>query len=718
MKHILRRVALGLSIALAFSLPVPTASGQVNAHSLSIDSATDSITLGESATAVLTHSFLNLGNNFDSTVVQVAVTSSNASTAGTVMLSVLDSYTNVANDATEANSPRYSFGNGAFSRGLGWAVDSTTIVGSGYTTQTFDSSSASAGSYQALRILTSESFFDVSNFAYPRDSVTITSGASDSRTAGTGTRTNGTSLQLKLYAPSAAGTYTVSVFTLQSNGGSSSFTAATPTVTWTVTVTAPSRTATADSTVTLRNGDAVRTAGGSAAYFAGTAEGADSQTVQTYSTSTTSTTPGFSLMVKQKNGTSTNTAAESYTVQVSGEAWVTAGTTNVGSTKGAAAAAETRPTSATGVKWLQMATPVADSATAVRVWSTGTAGTATLTVTTASGLVIGTKTVTFHGLATTLTVSRDIKKVLQAGTGDAISSVFNVTVTDAGGRSVLGRTIEIVSSNLNAISAGSCTDAVGAVTDGVHVCSVTGVALSTSGAAATLTTRMVDPAGDGTTYLSTTYAVTMGGAVSTLKLTADKATYEPGEAMVLTATAKDASGNTPYDGQDGPTLRANKQLGGTAAGTTITMNAYYDGVSTSQTRSTPVRTFTSAQTLFAPAASGKFTISGLDGQTTPASVSLTATVGDDAATAAATAASDAAAEAIDAANAATDAANLAAEAADAATVAAEEARDAADAATAAVEALATEVATLMAALKAQITTLANTVAKIAKKVKA
>jgi hypothetical protein len=90
----------------------------------------------------------------------------------------------------------------------------------------------------------------------------------------------------------------------------------------------------------------------------------------------------------------------------------------------------------------------------------------------------------------------------------------------------------------------------------------------------------------------------------------------------------------------------------------------------------------------------------------------------DASTVAAEAASDAAAEAIDAANAATDAANLAAEAADAATVAAEEARDAADAATAAVEELATQVATLMAALKAQITTLANTVAKIAKKVKA
>jgi len=99
-------------------------------------------------------------------------------------------------------------------------------------------------------------------------------------------------------------------------------------------------------------------------------------------------------------------------------------------------------------------------------------------------------------------------------------------------------------------------------------------------------------------------------------------------------------------------------------------------------------------------------------------LNITFAAGQSATQVAAEAATDAAAEAIDAANAATDAANLAAEAADAATVAAEEARDAADAATAAVEELATQVATLMAALKAQITTLANTVAKIAKKVKA
>ncbi len=131
-------------------------------------------------------------------------------------------------------------------------------------------------------------------------------------------------------------------------------------------------------------------------------------------------------------------------------------------------------------------------------------------------------------------------------------------------------------------------------------------------------------------------------------------------------------------------------------------------------------TASATQTAFTAYAAGTTVTAetGVGADLSPAGInSATVTVSNNT-NAAAEAATDAAAEAIDAANAATDAANLAAEAADAATVAAEEARDAADAATAAVEELATQVATLMAALKAQITTLANTVAKIAKKVKA
>jgi hypothetical protein len=673
------------AMGLGFLSVVPSQATVTN-HSLTIDSATDSIDLGESATAVLTHSFTNLGNTMDSVTIVGVVTSANASTSGNIAMRVTDSYTSLGNTGASNISPQYFI---TPNSGLQAETTTSSVLG------------AMSG---------------------PLDSANRSDRLNDSLTVGFITSANrsiGTEISVDLYAPTVAGTYVISFYTLASTsateGKGDTAVSSTPSVTWTVTVAAAATTAaTSASSVTLRNGNVSAAVG---TYFGGTAEGTDSQTLASRVTSTTSTSPTFQLYVKQKDGTATNTAKESYTVQVTGEAFVTKATADA--TGAYSDSTAKRPTysgtnGVTGTKYLRMGTPVADSATIVNVWSTGTAGTATITVTTDGGVVLGTKTVTFHGPATALAVTTTTKKVLQAGSATAITSVLSVTATDALGYKVTGVSPAIVSSNLSAVSTGSCTDASSSsVTDGVYSCSVNPVVTSTSGMAATLTIRIPDPADTTATaadgpYLSTTYDVTMGGAVSTFVLTTDKATYEPGTAMVVTATAKDSSGNTPYDGQDGPTLRANKQLGGTAAGTTITMNAYYDGVSTSQTRSSVVRTMSAATTLYAPAASGAFTVSGLDAQTTPVEVKVTATVGDDGATAAANAASDAAAEAIDAANAATDAAN----------VAAEEARDAADAATAAVEALATEVATLMAALKAQITTLANTVAKIAKKVKA
>ena len=738
--------------ALIFSLGVGVlslapAKAEVASHTLTIDAATDTIAVGESATAVLTHQFVALASS-DRVQLNAVVTSSNAANAGTIMLSVTDSYTNTANDGTSANAPRYSFGGETFnSLSTSYSGDSVTlgfsalgrakylasdsvILGFSSAGETANLSGTSDDGSVLARIRNRERTFLTSNFATTaRDSITIAAGATESNTVGVANKNYGTELQLKLYNPTRAGTYTVTVFSQTSNNGAA-LVSSTPVVTWTVTVTGIAETAAAtNSTATLRqnNASALR---GQGTYFGGTAEGTDSQTLGTATSTVTDLTPEFTMLIWQKDGTSTNLAKESYTVQVTGEAFVTTGTDIIG---GAVASygTGTRPLNApsgantvTGTKYLRMATPVADSPTAVHIWSTGTAGTATITATSNAGVVLGTKTVTFAGKATTLAVTTTTKKVIEAGTGTASTAAFRVTATDSGGRNVPGLTsIVIVSDNIAAIASGSCADASGVVTDGVYSCDLTPVVTSTSGAAAALTVRMPDPAVTTATaaagpYLTTTYAVTMGGAWKTMVLTTDKASYDPGTAMVVTATLKDASGNTPYDGQAGPTLRANKQLGGTAAGTTITMNAVYDGVSTSQTRSSVVRTMSAETTLFAPAASGAFSISGLDAQTTPTSVSVSATVGDDGATAAANAASDAAAEAIDAANAATDAANLAAEAADAATVAAEEARDAADAATAAVEALANEFAALVASVKAQITTLANTVAKIAKKVKA
>jgi hypothetical protein len=660
-KTFFKRIALTAIAALGFGmLSVAPSSAVVTSHTLTIDAAADTITLGESATAVLTHQFVNLGSAYDSVVLRAIVTSSNAASAGTIYLSVTDSYTSTANDATAANSPDYTYGG---------------VVG-------------------AVPVGNADTLFITSVYGSARDSITISDG--------TANRNNGTQLQLKLYNPTAAGTYTISVYTQTSNAGAA-LVAATPSVTWTVTVTEPTRTAAASSTVTLRQGNTSSTA-----PFDGTAEGTDSQTIMAATALKTDVTPEFTLQTIQKSAISTNTAQESYTVLVSGEAYVSQ------------SSATARPTADTGTKFLTVAhTNSSTVASEVFVWSTGNPGTATITVTTASGLVLGTKTVTFYGDVATLAVSTSLyqNKIIRAG-GYSSGTAFFVTAKDAAGNAVQDVDPVVVSSDVSVITGGTCTDASSGVSDGTHACSLTSAVGSTSGKTATITIRTPDPAVATATaaagpWLTTTYTVTLGGSVATEVITLDKTSYDPSGYMVVTVTAKDASGNPVWDGATAPTLSSNKALGGT-----ITMTTYRGGVATSATVSATTGLVTNDKNLGAPASSGTFMISGLSTNATATPISVVGTVGDDAATAAANAATDAAAEAIDAANAATDAANLAAEAADAATVAAEEARDAADAATAAVEELATQVATLMAALKAQIATLANTVAKIAKKVKA
>jgi len=664
-KAFFKRVALAAIASLGFGmLSVSPSVAAVANHTLTIDAAADDAKVGETATAVLTQNWTKL-DQYDSVTIQAVVTSSNSASAGTLMLVLSESST-----STAATFPTFSN----------------------------DTATTGADINQTLISPNPSNAKTVVTFGNPGDSTA---------------RGINAKWSLRLVNISAAGTYTVSVLTRTSDNGATKV-IATPAVTWTVTVTDQDRSATAASTVTVRTAEAgsLNQASG---YFAGTREGTDSNTLTAATSSATDLTPEFSLVVKQKLGSGTNTARESYTVTVSGEAFVTAGT---GLDGAAVAAATSRPIATSGgVKSVRMPTPVADSPTLVRVWSTGTAGTATVTVTTDGGVVLGTKTFTFHGTIAGLEKVTTYKNVIRAGTNAGSVSVISLKAVDSGGRAVTGRSIAGVSSNVAAIASGTCTDAItyagvatdASTADGVYLCDLTQSASSVSGAAAAITWRTLKYLST-TEYWTVTQDVKMGGAATTWTIATDKATYEPGEKMVITVTAKDASGNTPYDLQAGPTLRMNKQYGGT-----LSMSSFLGGVSTSVSRDDD-GTILDGNNLFAPAASGKFIITGTDAL--DATVTATATVGDDAATAAASAATDAALEAIDAANAATDAANLAAEAADAATVAAEEARDAADAATAAVEALATEVATLMAALKAQITTLANTVAKIAKKVKA
>jgi hypothetical protein len=411
------------------------------------------------------------------------------------------------------------------------------------------------------------------------------------------------------------------------------------------------------------------------------------------------------------------------------------------------------------------------------VFSDGTVGTGTLTAyvgtssTSANAFTQGTKTVTFTGRATTFTVSgysaaiRAGSNVSYAGASEsatAAARAFRFLATDAAGNAVTEATLNTdkgegafyaISSDTSVLAAGeagatyatsadrrspalACTyDATSSV-KGYWYCSGR---VFDSGTVTVTIVDSRDVTASGTNYLTTTtgavakstaFSITYAGAAHTGTAKLDKAAYNTAEKATLTLTCKDSAGRNVADGANAcwtnlnwvgtaPTFSVDSSVNA-AGGTFTSLTDYLTSLTTSGT-SYVLGSDTAMVYMPSNAYGITYKLMGRTAGATVDSEILSFTVSDpgSAATlAAAEAATDAAAEAIDAANAATDAANLAAEAADAATVAAEEARDAADAATAAVEELATQVATLMAALKAQLTTLANTVAKIAKKVKA
>jgi trimeric autotransporter adhesin len=642
----IKRIALVAVAAMGFGmLSVVPSNAAVVANTLTIDSATDSITLGETATAVLTHSFVTTNVN-DSVTITAIKTSSNSATGGTIQFRPTDSSTSAALDR-----PVYNYVKAAGEA----AVDASAL---------WVASASSSGFPDSLTVSN-----DVANV-----SINSTFG-------------------VNLVNPQAAGTYVVTFYMTVSNNGAAG-TVSTTSVTWTVTVAAADTTAVGSSTSVLRAGN------GGATWGAGTSATADSAVA--VSRSSTRTTPDGIIRITQRNAAGTTLTGgtvpamrgESMTVTVTGgTAWVTTGTDGTA----------TRPTSGT------VATLANGANERIYVWSNGTAGTATITTTTYSGLLIGTETVRFTGPVTGLAVTKSYNTMTAYGSivrsgGRTSGNLVEITATDSGARPLDGLTLTCVSSDASVIT--GCTVTAAADGTGEYYLAFSSASNSTSGQKATVTVRVVDPAvTTSVAYLTTTVDLTLGGTIATEAITFDQTSYAPGEGMVITRTAKDSAGNPVFDGATGLALTANKSLGGAAIGTCT----YYAGTCTTSTMS--LGAVLVKYTTFAPAAPGAFTVSGVGGLLGGVAISATSTVSDDAATAAATAATDAAAEAVDAANAATDAANAAAEAADAATAAAQDAADA-------VAALSASVAEMVNALKKQITSLTNLVIKIQKKVRA
>jgi len=291
----------------------------------------------------------------------------------------------------------------------------------------------------------------------------------------------------------------------------------------------------------------------------------------------------------------------------------------------------------------------------VHINTDGTAGTGTVTVSvthasTAVETTLGTFSYSTYGDAAKLEVTSKMGTIGKAGatTGGASTTrvaaedglgllgagttmpAFIVKATDSAGRAVTTTAVPtITSGTVAAVSGGTCVkdggyDGTAANNDyksstngvGFYNCNFTGSANAASGAKATLTISIVDPA-DATKKISTTIDVTIGGSVSTETLAFDKTSYAPGEAMVITRTAKDSAGNPVADGTASPVVAFSKAVGGTAPAAGF----YAAGVSASSST-------VAKSKVFAPTVPGAFSALATTSATGAATITAASSVSD------------------------------------------------------------------------------------------
>jgi hypothetical protein len=284
----------------------------------------------------------------------------------------------------------------------------------------------------------------------------------------------------------------------------------------------------------------------------------------------------------------------------------------------------------------QVLTAGSENVAWIHVSGDGTAGTGTINITvtdvaTGTSTALPSKTVTFYGAVTKLAATATNFTIGKAGqavggadatrttaeelgaTGTSITSTstpaFVITATDSGGRGSTAAAVPVViSSDANVATGGTCVldtyaDADysatpsngGTSSTGVYNCNWSAAANAVSGSKATLTVRIADPASTTGGFLTTTVAVSIGGSVATETLAFDKASYAPGEAFVITRTAKDSAGNPVFDGAASGAITFNKPVGGTAPAAKY----YVGGVSASATS-------VAKSAVFAPSIPGAF----------------------------------------------------------------------------------------------------------------
>jgi len=176
--------------------------------------------------------------------------------------------------------------------------------------------------------------------------------------------------------------------------------------------------------------------------------------------------------------------------------------------------------------------------------------------------------------------------VAKDSSGIVIPDLSGIVATSSDLTQIAGSTVVAVT------SAGSADDANGR---GYYNASITGAASAASGKTATVTYSYTNA--DTTVKSTAAVTFTIGGTtIATETLGFDKTSYAPGEAMVVTRTARDSAGNPVADGTASGAVTFSKPVGGTAPAAGF----YVAGKSA---------TSATAPTVFAPSVAGAFSAS-------------------------------------------------------------------------------------------------------------
>ena len=252
----------------------------------------------------------------------------------------------------------------------------------------------------------------------------------------------------------------------------------------------------------------------------------------------------------------------------------------------------------------------------ISVYSDGTPGVGTITISQGT-TVVATERVTFFGTATRYAATANIVAAADASTS---TDVVTVCATDAAGIAVPGETIYAFSGDTTVatIPAGDASDATEvtavaafgtSVANHVAATAVGCVGFDITALSQTTKPSVVLTFGNATTIaastVSTTATVLVGSvAATTVALSANKASYAPGEAVTLTLTFRDSAGRPVAHGPGTATLAA-----ALTASSSLGTAALFGTANSSKTGTT-------VQTVYAPLSAGPVTVAGTTGADT------------------------------------------------------------------------------------------------------